>query len=90
MIDNYRITEPQNEFEVKKMEVQKNLRALFFQKFPDLQIEIVFDSEKTPEELANLIQVDHISYVFSCIGMKTQETRLIDIFKDIPEDFPVV
>ncbi|MFZ2255300.1 MAG: WecB/TagA/CpsF family glycosyltransferase [Patescibacteria group bacterium] len=50
----------------------------------------MFDGEKTPSELALLIQKESIAYVFSCIGMKTQEQRLIEIFASIPEDFPIV
>lgn len=90
MIDNYRITEPKNDFEVRKMEVQKKLRELFALRFPELQIEIVFDGDKNPEELANFIQKEDISYVFSCIGMKKQEQRLIEIFSYLSLEQKVV
>jgi N-acetylglucosaminyldiphosphoundecaprenol N-acetyl-beta-D-mannosaminyltransferase len=90
MIDNYRITEPANAFEEKKMEVQRRLPELFAQRFPDLDIDIVLDGEKSPEELAELIQSQNISYVFSCIGMKTQEERLIEIFSHLPDAQQVV
>lgn len=90
MIDNYRITTPKNEFEKKKMEVQSELSALFREKYPKLQIEIVFDGEKTPSDLAELIQARGITYVFSCIGMKTQERRLIEIFSYLPTEQQVV
>lgn len=90
MIDNYRITSPKNEFEVKKMEAQWKLQKLFHEKFSDLQIEIVFDWEKTPAEIAELIQKENISYVFSCIGMKAQEQRLIEIFSHLPSDHQIV
>lgn len=90
MIDNYRINEPKNEFEVKKMAIQWRFSELFREKFPELHITIVFDGEKTPEELADLIQIENISYVFSCIGMKIQEQRLIEIFSHLPDDTKVV
>jgi hypothetical protein len=60
MIDNYRITEPKNDFEKKKMEVQEKLSELFAMRFPNLQIDIAFDGEKTPEELAKLISIKRI------------------------------
>jgi N-acetylglucosaminyldiphosphoundecaprenol N-acetyl-beta-D-mannosaminyltransferase len=90
MIDNYRITEPENDFEKKKMIIQEKLSELFAVRFPDLQIDITFDGEKAPEELAKLIEQENISYVFSCIGMKTQEERLIEIFSHLPETTKVV
>lgn len=90
MIDNYRITEPKNEFEEKKMKIQGNLAELFATRFPDLQIDIAFDGEKTPEELAKIIEAENISYVFSCIGMKEQEKRLVEIFSSLPETTKVV
>jgi N-acetylglucosaminyldiphosphoundecaprenol N-acetyl-beta-D-mannosaminyltransferase len=90
MIDNYRITEPQNPFEVEKKQVQSNLRELFRERFPTLDIAVFFDGEESPQELAAYIREQDISYVFSCIGMKTQEQRLIEIFAHLPEDFPVV
>lgn len=90
MIDNYRITNPENEFEKKKMEIQSRLPELFIERFPYLSIHIVFDGEKTPLELAEIVQTQNISYIFSCIGMKTQEKRLIEIFDVLPEDQKVV
>lgn len=90
MIDNYRITNPENEFEKKKMEIQSRLPELFRERFPYLSIHIVFDGEKTPLELAEIIQNQNISYIFSCIGMKTQEKRLIEIFDVLPENQKVV
>ncbi len=90
MIDNYRITNPTNEFEVRKMYMQWQLQRLFSEKFPELNISIVFDNENSSIDLVELIQNEQISYVFSCIGMKTQEQRLLEIFAHIPEDFPVV
>ncbi len=90
MIDNYRITRAINEFEERKMETQWRFRELFQEKFPRLTVEVLFDWEKSPVEIAEFIQKEHISYVFSCIGMKTQEERLLEIFAHVPEDFPVV
>ena len=90
IIDNYRIIDPQNSFEIRKKEIQANLKNLLSQTFPNLHVTLVFDGDKTPEELAKLIQNEHISYVFSCLGMKKQEERLVQIWKYLPEDTPVV
>ena len=90
VIDNYKIHETKNSFEKKKMHIQENLSTLFLEKFPFLHVHIVFDGEKTPEEIAKIIQSENISYVFSCIWMKTQESRLIEIFWFLPDKFPVV
>ena len=90
MIDSYRIREPQNTFEVRKKQIQERLPELFREQFPSLTIEILFDGEEYPETIAQMIEHQHISYVFSCIGMKTQEQRLLEIFAHIPDDYPVV
>jgi len=90
VIDNYRIIEPQNEFEVAKQKIQEKIVPLFHEKLPWLDVEVVFDGEKTPNELARLIQKESISYIFSCIGMKTQEQRLIEIFSFLPASQKVI
>ena len=90
MIDNYRITTPTNAFEIEKMRIQSDLPSLLKTKFPNLNITLIFDWEKTPEEIAELITTSNISYVFSCIGMKTQEKRLIEIWSHLPVDQRVV
>ena len=90
MIDNYRITTPTNAFEIEKMRIQSDLPSLLKTKFPSLGITLIFDGEKTPEQIAELIIVNNISYVFSCIGMKTQEQRLIEIWSHLPVDQRVV
>lgn len=84
MIDNYRITTPKNDFEIKKMWVQWSFPELFQKYFPHLQINILFDGEQSPEVIAEMIKNEGITYVFSCIGMKTQEQRLIEIFSYLP------
>ncbi len=90
MIDNYRITTPTNQFERDKMQIQSDLTNLFKMKFPSLDIILIFDWEKNPEQIADLITSNNISYVFSCIGMKIQEERLIEIFSHLPKEQWVV
>lgn len=90
MIDNYRITTPQNDFEIIKKSTQENLPSLFAEKFPNLSVHIVFDGEGCPEDIAQVIQQENISYVFSCIGMQKQEERLLEIFDFLPETQKVV
>ena len=75
---------------IRKKEIQLNLKNLLSQKFPNLQISLVFDGDRTPEELANFIQSENITYVFSCLGMKKQEERLVQIWEHLPESTPVV
>jgi N-acetylglucosaminyldiphosphoundecaprenol N-acetyl-beta-D-mannosaminyltransferase len=43
-----------------------------------------------PEKIAQQIIDEDIRYVFSCIGMKAQEQRLIEIFAHIPDSQKVV
>ena len=90
MIDSYRIREPQNTFEVRKKQIQERLPELFREQFPSLTIEILFDGEEYPETIAQMIEHQHISYVFSCIGMKSQEQILVDIWSYLPDSQRVV
>jgi exopolysaccharide biosynthesis WecB/TagA/CpsF family protein len=90
IIDNYRITEPQNPFEVRKMEIQAHFQELFHQRFPELDVCIVFDGQNSPAELAQMIKQGEIFAVFSCIGMKTQEKRLREIWEYLDDATPVL
>ncbi len=90
IIDSYRISEPQNEFEIRKKEIQWDLKNLLSQKFPKLQFTLIFDRELSPQEIAKLIEQENISYVFSCLGMKKQEERLLQIWDFLPDIMPVV
>lgn len=81
---------PKNELEIKKAEVQKNLKSIIETKYPWVELFVVFAWEKTPEELAELIQSEFIQYVFSCVGMKAQEKLLVEIFSSLPENQEVV
>lgn len=90
MIDNYRITEPRNDFEKRKMEIQKSLLTLLKERYPDLSIHVFFDHEMSPDAIAHFIEINHIDYVFSCIGMKEQEKRLIEIFSYLSDTKPIV
>lgn len=83
-------TVPKNDFERQKAEIQKNLGSILEEKFPNNEFFVVFDGEKTPAQIAEMITEQDITFVFSCIGMKTQEERLVEIFSHIPESFPVV
>jgi N-acetylglucosaminyldiphosphoundecaprenol N-acetyl-beta-D-mannosaminyltransferase len=90
IIDNYRIENPENPFEVKKKEIQSQLPNLIIKRFPDLSATIIFDRDYPPEKIAELIVEKNISYVFSCIGMKEQEKRLLEIFAHLRESERVV
>ena len=83
-------SEPKNDFERKKAEIQKNLGEILVQKYPNNEFFVLFDGEQNPEQIAEIIQQEKIDFVFSCIGMKIQEQRLCEIFEYLPTDFPVV
>lgn len=90
ILDNYRIIEPQNPFEIRKMEIQSNFLELLREKFPELHVTLVFDGESTSSDLAKIIEAESIFAVFSCIGMKAQEARLIEIFSHLSEGQRVI
>lgn len=90
MIDNYRIQDPKNEFEIRKKSIQDHLSELIHLHYPSLHCTLVFDGDETSEALAKLIKKENISYIFSCIGMKKQEERLIEIFSFLSPDQKVV
>ena len=83
-------SQPKNDFERKKAEIQKNLWEILAQKYPNNEFFVLFDGEQNPEQIAEIIQQENIDFVFSCIGMKIQEQRLCEIFEDLPQNFPVV
>ncbi len=83
-------TVPKNDFEIRKSEVQKNLKNIIESKYPSIIAYIIFSWERTPEEIAELIQVENIEYVFSCIGMKSQEKLLVEIFEYLEASQKVV
>ena len=82
--------DPQNDFEIRKKEIQSEFLDLLEKKYPELKITLLFDGEKTPMEIAQMIEENNISYVFSCLGMKKQEERLIQIWDFLPDITPVV
>lgn len=90
IIDNYRITEPQNPFEVRKMEIQSHFQDLLHETFPELELYVVFDGRRSPAELAEIIKNESVFAVFSCIGMKIQEKRLREIWEYLDDMTPVI
>jgi N-acetylglucosaminyldiphosphoundecaprenol N-acetyl-beta-D-mannosaminyltransferase len=83
-------TVPKNDFEIRKSEIQKNLKNIIESKYPSITAYVIFSWEKTPEEIAELIKIENIQYVFSCIGMKSQEKLLVEIFEYLDESQKVV
>jgi N-acetylglucosaminyldiphosphoundecaprenol N-acetyl-beta-D-mannosaminyltransferase len=81
---------PKNEFEIRKSEIQKDLKHIIENKYPSITAYVIFSWEKPPEEIAELIKIENIQYVFSCIGMKSQEKLLVEIFEYLDESQKVV
>jgi UDP-N-acetyl-D-mannosaminuronic acid transferase (WecB/TagA/CpsF family) len=44
----------------------------------------------SPDAMAHYIEIHKIDYAFSCLGMKTQESTLIDIWQYLPSYTHVV
>lgn len=51
---------------------------------------MIFEGEKSDNEIADFIVKNGINFVFASIGMKLQEERIMKIFAKLPSDFPVV
>ena len=83
-------TVPKNDFERKKGEVQKHLKQILEEKYPWTEIHVIFDGEMAPDGMAHYIELHQIDFVFSCIGMKNQEKRLVEIFSYLSDKIPVV
>lgn len=81
---------PKNDLERKKVEVQKHLKSLLETQYPWTEIHAIFDGEMAADGIAHYIELHKIDFVFSCIGMKNQEKRLVEIFSYLPDKIPVV
>lgn len=90
LVIDKKIIHPKNEFERKKSVIQKSVKWLLEKKYPHVVIHTIFDGEMSPDAIAHYIELNHIRFVFSCLGMKIQEVRLVEIFSYLPERFPVV
>lgn len=77
-------------FDQRKSTVQQNLKWLLEEKYPGITVQVIFAWDMASDGIAHLIELQHISYVFSCLGMKTQEQALIDIWNYLPLSQPVV
>ena len=89
ILDN-RVEEVRSEFDKKKLNIQKNLKTLLEQKYPGVSVQVIFVWDMKSDGIAHLIELQKISYVFSCLGMKKQESALIDIWSYLPATQEVV
>jgi len=89
VLDN-RVENIKSLFDQKKSTVQQNLKWLLEEKYPGIIVQVIFSWDMASDGIAHLIELQHISYVFSCLGMKTQEQALIDIWIYLPASQPVV
>ncbi len=88
ILDN-RVESVRSIFDQKKSTVQQNLKWLLEQKYPGITVQVMFAWDMKSDGIAHLIELQHISYVFSCLGMKTQEQSLIDIWHYLSASQPV-
>ncbi len=89
VLDN-RVNDIRSDFDLKKSAVQQNLKWLLEERYPGITVQVIFAWDMASDGIAHLIELQHISYVFSCLGMKTQEQILIDIWSYLPLSQPVV
>lgn len=89
VLDN-RVEELKSEFDKKKLNVQQNLKSLLEEKYPGITVQVIFSGDMASDGIAHLIELQGISYVFSCLGMKKQESALIDIWSYLPATQEVV
>ncbi len=89
ILDN-RVENIESIFDAKKSTVQQNLKWLLEEKYPGITVQVIFAWDMASDGIAHLIELQHISYVFSCLGMKTQEKTLIDIWHYLPVGQSVV
>lgn len=89
MIIDKKNNEPKNEFERKKAEMQKNLKQILSEKYPNNEFFIIFDRENI-DTISKIIQEEDIDFIFSCLWMKTQEEVLVKIFEKLDKEQKVV
>lgn len=89
ILDN-RVTEIRDEFEKKKADIQKNMKELLEEKYPGINVHVILDGDMTPDGIAYHMELEHISYVFSCLGMQKQEQALVDIWSYLSSQDGVV
>ncbi len=89
ILDN-RVENIVSEFDQKKSSLQQHLGSSLEQKYPWLTVRVVYVWDIANDGIAHLIELQDISYVFSCLGMRKQEKELIEIFSYLPWDQRVV
>lgn len=89
ILDN-RVESIKSNFDQSKSTVQQNLKKLLEEKYPGITVQVIFSGDMASNGIAHMIELQHISYVFSCLGMKKQEKTLIDIWSYLPVTQSVV
>jgi N-acetylglucosaminyldiphosphoundecaprenol N-acetyl-beta-D-mannosaminyltransferase len=89
ILDN-RVDAIKSSFDKNKSTVQQNLKKLLEEKYPGITVQVIFAGDMASDGIAHMIELQHISYVFSCLGMKKQEKALIDIWSYLPATQSVV
>ena len=90
LIIDRRIIEMRDDFDVRKMELQKHMKSLLEEKYPRILVHVIFEGDMSPDGIAHYIELQKITYVFSTLGMKSQEQILVDIFSYISSHTEVV
>ncbi len=84
LIIDKKIVSPRNDLEKNKQDVQKLLKELLEKKYSNIEVSVIFHDDMSPDAIAHFIEVKEISHVFCCLGMKTQEKALINIWNYLP------
>lgn len=89
ILDNW-VGEAKSEFDKKKLSIQQNMKSLLEEKYLGITVQVIFAWDMASDGIAHLIELQKISYVFSCLGMKKQESLLVQIWDFLPENTRVV
>ena len=84
MVIDQRVTLFKSEFDTRKSKIQKQAKTFLEEKYPHTMIHSIFEWDMTPDAIAHYIELQDIRYVFSTLGMKSQEQILVDIWSYLP------
>ncbi len=90
LIIDSRVVVMRDAFDMRKIELQKDMKSLLEEKYRWVTIHIIFEGDMSPDGIAHYIELQQIRYVFSTLGMKSQEQILVEVFSYISSHTKVV